>query len=138
MRHEFNSQLPNGQQDHAFPPVGRDLKSRLDEVVRCVMWHRIALPFSINKTENYVDTAQLYDYWVMDTDETWMKDHSKGYKDAWQAPAIIARELEKPKVSLTKGDSISWHQDIQMVRLRLLLSAALLIVNTLRPVSTWC
>ncbi len=56
MRHPVNGSLPNGKQDHAFPPVGRDLKSRLDEEVRCVMWHRIAMPFGIDKTNNYIDT----------------------------------------------------------------------------------
>lgn len=106
MRHEFNSKLPNGNQDHVFPPVGRDLKNRLDEAVRCVMWHRIALPFGIYKTENFVDTAQLHDYWVIAKDETWMKDHGEGYKDAWQAPAIIARGLQKPTVTLKAGDTL--------------------------------
>jgi len=62
MRHEFNGKLPDGKQDNTFPPVGRDLKNRLDEVVRSVMWHRIALPFGIDKTENFVDTMQLHDY----------------------------------------------------------------------------
>jgi hypothetical protein len=106
MRHEFNGSLPNQKQDHAFPPVGRDLKSRLDEVVRVVMWHRIALPFGISKTENYIDTVQLYDYWLMQNDETWVKDHIAGFRNAWQAPAIISRGLMKPMVSLQNGDTL--------------------------------
>lgn len=52
----------------------------MDEVVRCVMWHRIALPFGINQTLSYIDTMLLYDYWVIRNDETWMKDYPKGYK----------------------------------------------------------
>lgn len=107
MRHEFNGNLPDGRQDYAFPPVGRDLKSRLDEAVRCVMWHRIAAPFGINKTDNYVDTAMLHDYWVMKKDESWMKNHGEGYVNSWQAPAIIARGLEKPEVRLPKGEKLS-------------------------------
>ncbi len=106
MRHEFNGNLPKGKQDHAFPPVGRDLKSRLDEVVRCIMWHRIALPFGINKTEIYIDTVQLHDYWLMQNDETWVKDHVAGFKNAWQAPAIISRGLVKPTVTLQNGDTL--------------------------------
>lgn len=106
MRHPFKGNLPNGKQDHAFPPVGRDLKNRLDEVVRAVMWHRVAAPFGINKTSNYVDTLLLHDYWVLDTAETWMKDHPKGFNDAWQAPAIIARGLTAPLVILPGGDTL--------------------------------
>lgn len=105
MRHEYNGKLPDGKQDYAFPPVGRDLKSRLDEVTRCVMWHRIALPFGINKTSVFVDTTLLHDYWVIQDRETWM-DRPNGYKNAWQAPAVITRGLDKPTVTLQKGDTI--------------------------------
>ena len=106
MRHEFNGDLPNGTQDYAFPPVGRDLKNRLDEVTRCVMWHRIALPFGINKTDFYIDTTLLHDNWLMKKRETWMGSHGEGYNDAFTAPAIITRGLEKPVVTLKKGDTI--------------------------------
>ncbi|MDB5157724.1 MAG: hypothetical protein JWR50_2431 [Mucilaginibacter sp.] len=106
MRHEFNGKLPNGAQDHVFPPIGRDLKSRLDEVTRCVMWHRIALPFGINKTSVFVDTAMLHDYWLMKDHETWMS-RPEGYKNAWRAPAVITRGLEKPIIVLQKGDTIN-------------------------------
>jgi hypothetical protein len=106
MRHEFNGNLPDGAQDHAFPPVGRDLKSRLDEVTRCVMWHRIALPFGINRTDFYIDTALLHDYWLMKNHESWMGGHGEGYNNAWQAPAIITRGLERPTITLKKGDTI--------------------------------
>ncbi len=106
MRHEFNGDLPNKTQDYAFPPVGRDLKSRLDEVVRCVMWHRIALPFGINKTDFYIDTVLLHDNWRMKSRESWMSAHGEGYNNAFDAPAIITRGLEKPMVSLKNGDTI--------------------------------
>ena len=106
MRHEFNGNLPDGTQDYTFPPVGRDLKSRLDEVTRCVMWHRIAAPFGINKTDFYIDTTLLYDHWLMKSRESWMSNHGEGYNNAFQAPAIITRGLEKPIVTLKKGDSI--------------------------------
>jgi hypothetical protein len=106
MRHEFNGNLPNGLQDYAFPPVGRDLKSRLDEVTRCVMWHRIAAPFGISKTGFYVDTTLLHDYWLMGDRESWMKGHGKGYKNAFQAPAIITRGLDRPLVTMEKGDTL--------------------------------
>ena len=47
MRHPFAGTLPDGAQDFVFPPVGRDIKRRLDEVVRGVRWHRIAEPFAV-------------------------------------------------------------------------------------------
>jgi hypothetical protein len=106
MRHEFNGILPNGAQDHVFPPVGRDLKSRLDEVTRGVMWHRIAVPFGINQTDFYVDTVLLHDYWLMKDHESWMSGHGGGYKNMFQAPAIIIRGLERPTITLKKGDTI--------------------------------
>jgi hypothetical protein len=106
MRHQFNGNLPDGAQDHAFPPVSRDLKSRLDEVTRSIMWHRIAVPFGINKTDVYIDSTMLHDYWMMKDHESWMKNHGNGYKNAWQAPAIITRGLQKPQVTLQKGDTI--------------------------------
>ncbi|MBE7168960.1 MAG: hypothetical protein INR73_00120 [Williamsia sp.] len=71
MRHPFTGNLPNGKQDHVFPPSGRDLKRRLDGEVRCAMWHRIALLFAINKTENRVDAAQLHDYRVIKNNESY-------------------------------------------------------------------
>ncbi|WDF57345.1 hypothetical protein [Mucilaginibacter sp. KACC 22063] len=106
MRHEFNGNLPDGKQDNVFPPVGRDLKSRLDEVTRAVMWHRIALPFGIDKTDFYIDTTLLHDNWLMKKDESWMKDHGEGYVNTYQAPAVITRGLEKPVITLEKGDTM--------------------------------
>lgn len=70
------------------------------------MWYRIALPFGINKTDFYIDTAMLHDYWLMKDHESWMGGHGEGYKNAWQAPAIITRGIEKPIVTLKKGDTI--------------------------------
>lgn len=35
-----------------------------------------------------------------------MSGHGEGYKNAWQAPAIITRGIEKPIVTLKKGDTI--------------------------------
>lgn len=105
MRHEFNGKLPNGVQDMVFPPTGRDLKNRLDEVVRAVRWHRIAEPFEINRNEIFIDTMQLHDYWVMEKNETWM-DRKPGEVNSMSAPAIITRGLEKPIITLKTGDSL--------------------------------
>lgn len=105
MRHEFSGKLPNGVQDMVFPPSGRDLKNRLDEVVRAVRWHRIAVPFEINRNEVFIDTMQLHDYWVMEKNETWM-DRKAGDINSMSAPAIITRGLGKPVVTLKDGDTV--------------------------------
>lgn len=105
MRHEFNGKLPGGIQDFVFPPQGRDLKSRLDEVARAVRWHRIAEPFRINQTAIYVDTVKLHDYWVMGEKETWV-NRKVGSVNEKSAPAIIARGLEKPLVTTVNGDTL--------------------------------
>lgn len=106
MRHEFNGKLPDGIQDFVFPPQGRDLKSRLDEVVRAVRWHRIAEPFRMEQTSIFVDTVELHDYWVMGEKETWM-DRKVGSVNEKSAPAVIARGLEKPLVTPVDGDTLA-------------------------------
>jgi hypothetical protein len=103
-RHPFRDKLPNGMQDFVFPPVGRDLKNRLDEVVRCVRWHRIASPFPIGEMGCAIDSSKLTDYWVMGKQETWMSNRPEGSVNSWQAPAIVTRGLPKPLVSVTAGE----------------------------------
>jgi len=105
MRHEFNGKLPDGIQDFVFPPQGRDLKSRLDEVVRAVRWHRIAEPFRIDQSSIYVDTVKLHDYWIMGEKETWV-NRKVGSVNEKSAPAIIARGLQKPLVNSVNGDTL--------------------------------
>lgn len=105
MRHEFNGKLPDGVQDFVFPPQGRDLKDRLDEVTRAVRWHRIAAPFPIDQGSIYVDTVKLRDYWVMGEKETYV-NRKAGAVVEQSAPAVIARGLEKPVVTLVNGDTL--------------------------------
>ncbi|GHT68764.1 hypothetical protein FACS189452_08960 [Bacteroidia bacterium] len=97
MRHPFNGALPDGQQDFAFPPVGRDLKNRLDEVVRGVRWHRIAEPFSIGGAYEQ-DTLELTDYWVLKERETWV-DRKVGDTVIGTTPARVSRGLPLPDIS---------------------------------------
>lgn len=101
MRHEFTGALPNGEQDFVFPPVGRDLKNCLDEIVRGVKWHRIAEPFGIGESNYLVDNAVLKDYWVLGERETWCtwcKGHQFGDTLSDSAPARVSRGLPLPKV----------------------------------------
>lgn len=97
MRHPFTGNLPNGAIDFVFPPVGRNLKLRLDEVVRGVRWHRIAEPFGVGSDDYHIDDQILEDKWRV------------GYRDTWgpakvgdtmraSAPARISRDLALPVV----------------------------------------
>jgi hypothetical protein len=97
MRHPFNGNFPDGRQDVAFPPVGRDLKSRLDEVVRGVRWHRIAEPFGVGGPHE-VDKTVLTDFWVFQKRETWI-NRRVGSKSFEKTPARVSRGLPLPEVS---------------------------------------
>ena len=61
MRHPFAGTLPNGKPDGFFVSDFRDVKRRMDEVVRAVRWHRIAQPTP--KGDDFaVDGEQLNDF----------------------------------------------------------------------------
>jgi len=97
MRHPFAGNLPDNTADFAFPVRGRDIKNRLDELVRGVRWHRIAEPFGVGS--NYtIDTVALKDYWVLAEKETWNKAHHPGDTLRASAPARVSRGLPLAKV----------------------------------------
>lgn len=99
MRHQFTGNFPDGLQDFAFPPVGRNIKMRRDEVIRGVRWHRIAEPFGVGG-EYKVDPNNLEDYWVFDERETWYfwgDGRQKGDTIRTAAPARISRGLPLPE-----------------------------------------
>jgi hypothetical protein len=97
MRHPFNGNLPDGQQDYAFPPVGRDMKNRLDEVIRGVRWHRIAEPFAVGGAYEK-DSLELTDYWEFKERETWM-NRKVGDKITAKTPARVSRGMPLPEIS---------------------------------------
>lgn len=99
MRHPFTGNMPDGNQDVAFPPVGRDMKKRLDEVVRGIRWHRIAEPFGVNGKDFEIDNVRLEDYWILKEKETWMKNRKPGSKMVESAPARVSRGMPLPEVS---------------------------------------
>lgn len=102
MRHPYVGTLPNGRKDHVFPETVRDLKRRLDEVVRAVRWHRIAMPFGVDGNVQ-TDTARLHDYWTYQQEESWMQrkdgEHVKG-----DAPSRISRGMPLPVVESTDAE----------------------------------
>ena len=97
MRHPFVGALPSGRADTGFPESGRNLKCRLDEVVRGVRWHRIALPFGSDGDSFSVDTLRLNDGWIYAFDESWIF-HEVGDTVRVSAPARVSRGMSLPKV----------------------------------------
>ena len=97
MRHPFVGALPSGRADIGFPTSGRNLKCRLDEVVRGVRWHRIALPFASDGVSFAVDPVILEDGWIYAFDESWIR-HEVGDTVRVSAPARVSRNMPLPKV----------------------------------------
>ncbi len=96
MRFSFDGNLPNGDQDFVFPPVGRDIKHRLAETIRAVRWHRIAEPFGVSN-DAHIDSERFTDFWIVGKRETWM-DRPDGEKVSADAPARISRNMPLPKI----------------------------------------
>jgi hypothetical protein len=103
MRHPFAGVLPDGKPDEPFPSTGRDLKRRLDEVVRAVRWHRIAAPLPVGFTSAKIDTNRLKDSWMLEQHETWTPHRAGDWREA-SAPARIARGLELPEVKVGEAE----------------------------------
>ena len=100
MRHPFDGNLPCGRQDDVFPPVGHNYKRRMDEVVRGVRWHRIALPFAVDG-DYETDTVRLENVWELHENETWNKNRRPGSLLRADAPARVSRRMPLPVVDDT-------------------------------------
>ena len=86
MRHPYVGVLPNGQPDTYFADCGpgsRQLKNRLNEIVRAVRWHRIAQPFSHKRSQWKADSETLQE---------------NGDGKTWEAPARMSRRLPLPEI----------------------------------------
>jgi hypothetical protein len=93
MRHPFAGNLPDNNIDFAFPPVGRNIKLRMDEVTRAVRWHRIAEPFGVGSNDFRIDSLLLTDAWVLGKKETWVESRKIGDTVKVTAPARVSRGL---------------------------------------------
>lgn len=103
MRHPYTGNLPDGQQDFAFPPVTRDLKHCLNAVERGVLWHRVAPPFKVDGQVN-IDPVQLTDTWCFRAREGW-STKTPGTWATNSAPARITRGgLPLPTVKIDAGE----------------------------------
>lgn len=103
MRHPYVGEMPDGKPDYVFPSTCRDVKHRLDEVVRAVRWHRLAEPFGMDDDLN-IDTCLLTDKWILGENETWNNDRHVGDTCTEQAPARISRRMPLPLVKV-KGEA---------------------------------
>lgn len=102
MRHPFVGTLPDGRPDDVFPTAVRNLKRRLDEVVRAVRWHRIAEPFGVD-ADCRIDNVRLHDYWTYHQGESWAP-HNEGEAVRADAPARISRRMPLPEVMSSDDD----------------------------------
>ena len=100
MRHPYSGNMPNGQQDFVFPPVGQNYKLCMDEVIRAIRWHRIAEPFGVDGNF-YVDSIKLNDTWQLARNETWQTWRPIGSTLTESAPARVSRCMPLPIVEDT-------------------------------------
>lgn len=82
MRHPYVGAFPNGKPDEVFNAGNRFMKNRLNEIVRAVRWHRIALPFSADGKFSVSDEMLF--------------DSSKN--NSYEAPARVSRRMPLPEI----------------------------------------
>lgn len=82
MRHPYVGAYPNGKPDGVFDAGNRLMKNRLNEIVRAVRWHRIALPFSADGKYSISDEMLF--------------DSSKSNR--CEAPARVSRRMPLPDI----------------------------------------
>jgi len=98
MRYSLSGLRP-GEDLDLFDIGTRQVKKRMDEVIRAVRWHRIASPFGVGKTTVYIDKKNLYDSWNFKEGETWHIE-SIGKTIKQKAPARVSRGIKLPIVDI--------------------------------------
>ena len=105
-RHSMVGLRPGGDPD-LYLTGPRNLKRRLDEVVRAVMWQRIAPAFSASSGAVQVDDEYMMDFWKFSLGEFWASaedwHHTSNVVDKvveQYAPARVSRGLPLPDVSI--------------------------------------
>ncbi len=80
---------------------------KLTETVRAARWSRIAPPFALSEGKTLVSENRLDEKWTFDDGETWWK--KVWGKTLYQsAPAVVARNLPLPKVSVAGGEKLPY------------------------------
>lgn len=91
MRHGFKGPFPDGRMDTCFPPIGRHIKDRLDEVIRGVRWHRICGPIPV-ANDAIIGQELGTDVWEVHAGETWNKrEPGSFYRES--APLRVSRGM---------------------------------------------
>lgn len=85
MRHPYVGTYPNGKPDGTFDAGTRFMKNRLNEIVRAVRWHRIAMPFSADG-KYATSKDMLFD---------------SGKNSRFEAPARVSRRMPLPEITGT-------------------------------------
>lgn len=101
MRHPLSGLRPGGDVDLFFNGP-RQVKRRMDEVVRAVRWQRIAPPFSPGMSSVKVSEDVLTDSWIFKRGQTWQSDLI-GATVRQGAPACVTRNIGLPLVK-AKGE----------------------------------
>ena len=97
MRHPFRGLRPGEDTDVFLPPT-RQLKKRMDEVVRAIRWQRIAPPYPAGEGEVMLDSRALTDEWIFRRGETFATE-IVGSRVRQGAPARVSRNMNLPLVS---------------------------------------
>lgn len=97
MRHPLSGLRPGGDVDLFFNGP-RQVKRRMDEVVRAVRWQRIAPPFSPGMSSVKVSEDALTDTWIFERGQTWQSDLI-GATVRQGAPACVTRNIGLPLVN---------------------------------------
>lgn len=97
MRHSYRGLRP-GEDADVFLPRPRQLKQRMDEVVRAIRWQRIAAPYAAGTGAVALDSNVLTDDWTFRRGETFDVT-VVGHHAKQGAPARIARSMALPEVS---------------------------------------
>ena len=105
MRHPYEGAFVNGKTDISFPPLHRNIKTKMYEVIRAAHWHRIAPAFCGSMT---VSSSALHDTWRFlnpnEEMEAWWFDMPMAQsciRDsifAQTAPSAIARNCDLPEI----------------------------------------
>jgi hypothetical protein len=101
MRYPLTGLRPGNDADLFFNGP-RQIKKRMDEVVRAALWQRIAPPFSPGKGSVNLSDEILTDTWTFDRGQTWQSE-IVGATVRQGAPACIARNIGLPEVN-AKGE----------------------------------
>lgn len=83
MRHPYTGPYPDGRTDRTFDAGTRLMKNRLNEIVRAVRWHRIALPFGADGKYTVCEDNLF--------DSSTSRSH--------EAPARMSRRLPLPEIT---------------------------------------